>query len=95
MQRIEKPTLARVTTTNGGDAVVLVHYWDGPTYGMLAEALNVHGEPCGRTHWILSSRIKSVDPLGTTCLDCANDPEGMCPNCDAKADAENAAVWAQ
>jgi hypothetical protein len=60
VNKILKPTLCRVRTTNGGDAVVLVHWWEGPSYALQAEALTNEGEPCGRMHWVPAPRIKDV-----------------------------------
>ena len=63
VNKIHTPTLCRVRTTNGGDAVVLVIWWDGPSYSLRAEALTNDGEPCGRRHWVQASRIKDVTPV--------------------------------
>lgn len=38
--------------------------------------------------------LKALGFDGPVCMDCAADPEGLCGACDAKADADNAAIWA-
>lgn len=47
--------------------------------------------PSGR---LICHECEKHDRGGVPCPDCAADPEGICGACDAKADDENAAIWA-
>jgi len=58
---IHTPTRARVLTTNGGDAVVIVHHWSGPTYAALCESLSIDGEPTGHTYWVDQHRLAKIE----------------------------------
>lgn len=60
--RIERGTLVRVRTVNGGEVDRVVAWtWSGPSYALCVEA----GYPGNESHvvWIEAERILSVEPL--------------------------------